>query len=121
MSQPRPRRLLIVDDDVPLVNAIERSLQEAGCAVVAHTTFEGARHALRNEQFDGLLTDVRLGAFNGIQLAVVARDLYPDMRIVVFSGFDDPVLRSEAEQIKAEYVVKPIGGEELLRLFTRQS
>lgn len=117
MSQPGARRLLIVDDDVALANAIERSLEEAGCEVVAHTTFEGARHALRSEKFDGLLTDVRLGAFNGIQLAVVARDLYPDMRIVVFSGFDDPVLRSEAEHINATYVVKPVSGEELSRLF----
>jgi DNA-binding response OmpR family regulator len=117
MSDASVQRVLIVDDDVSLVEALERSLTDAGFDVVAHTTFEGARNALRTEKFDGLLTDVRLGAFNGIQLAVVARDSYPDMRIVVFSGFDDPVLRSEAEHINATYLVKPVGGEELSRLF----
>src|SRR5438046_1884995 len=118
MTAARPLRLLIVDDDLPLVEALERGLSEAGLDVVAHTTFEGARQALRSERFDALLTDVRLGAFNGLQLAVVARDSYPDMQIVVFSGFDDPVLHSEAEHIGATYVVKPVTAEVLTKLLT---
>ena len=51
--------------------------------------------------FDALITDVRLGAFNGLQLAVMARDTHPEIRVIVFSGFDDPVLRSDAEHIGA--------------------
>lgn len=117
MTQPRSKRVLIVDDDISLVGALERSLADGGFDVVAHTTFEGARHALRDQNFDAMLTDVRLGAFNGLQLAVVARDSHPNMQIVVFSGFDDPVLRSEAEHINATYLVKPVTGEELNRLF----
>jgi DNA-binding NtrC family response regulator len=119
MTSAPPLRLLIVDDDQSLVEVLERALSEAGLDVVAHTTFEGAREALRSERFDALLTDVRLGAFNGLQLAVVARDLYPDMQIVVFSGFDDPVLRSEAEHIGATYVVKPITSQALAQLLKR--
>jgi len=112
-------RLLIVDDDLSLADALERGLSERDFDVVAHTTFEGARLALRSQAFDALLTDVRLGAFNGLQLAVVARDSFPDMQIVVFSGFDDPVLRSEAEHIGASYVVKPVTAEELAKLLRR--
>ncbi len=116
MSQAIVKRMLVVDDDLSLLEALERGLTEGGLEVVGHTTFEGARNALRAEHFDALLTDVRLGAFNGIQLAVVARDTYPDMRIIVFSGFDDPVLRGEAEHIGAAYVVKPVTAAELIRL-----
>ncbi len=112
----QPLRLLVVDDDLSLVAALERGLSEAGWDVVAHTTFEGARQALRSEQFDAMLTDVRLGAFNGLQLAVVARDSFPNIQIVVFSGFDDPVLQSEAEHIGATYVVKPVTAEVLTKL-----
>lgn len=119
MSHAASKRLLIIDDDLSLLDALERALTAGGLDVVAHTTFEGARHALRSQQFDALLTDVRLGAFNGIQLAVVARDSYPDMQIIVFSGFDDPVLRGEAEQIGATYLVKPVTAEELIRLLTQ--
>jgi DNA-binding response OmpR family regulator len=119
MNAP-PVRVLVVDDDPTLLEALERAFSLAGLDVVAHATFEGARQALRSERFDALLADVRLGAFNGIQLAVVARDTFPDMVIVVFSGFDDPVLRSEAEQIGATYVVKPVSTEELTNLLKRE-
>lgn len=115
----QPQRLLIVDDDRALIEALERGLTLEGWDVVAHTTFEGARQALRRERFDALLADVRLGAFNGIQLAVVARDLFPDMHIVVFSGFDDQVLRGEAEHIGASFAVKPVTVEVLTKLLKR--
>ena len=97
-----------------------RRFTDAGLDVVAHTTFEGAREALRSDRFDALLTDVRLGGFNGLQLAVVARDTFPVMRIVVFSGFDDPVLQREAEHIGATYLVKPVTADVLAKLLTRE-
>jgi DNA-binding NtrC family response regulator len=109
-------RLLIVDDDVNLLDAMQRSLRESVQTVIACDSFEKARQILRDQPFDALITDVRLGAFNGLQLAVMARDMYPDMRLIVFSGFDDPVLRSDAEQIGAVYLVKPVGSSELLKL-----
>ncbi len=109
-------RLLIVDDDVNLLDAMLRSLRESVQKVVACESFEKARQALKDEAFDALITDVRLGAFNGLQLAVMARDMYPDMRLIVFSGFDDPVLRADADQVGAVYLVKPVGSSELLKL-----
>ncbi len=108
-----------MDDDLSLLEVLERAFQNAGIEVVAHSTFEGARKALHDDTFDALLTDVRLGAFNGLQLAVISRDAYPDLRVIVFSGFDDPVLRSEAERIGATYVVKPVTTERLLELVRR--
>ena len=111
MTAAEPLRVLIVDDDITQVEGLRRWFSGDGLDVVAHTTFEGAREALRSDRFDALLTDIRLGAFNGIQLAIVARDLFPDIQIVVFSGFDDPVLHSEAEHIGAIYVVKPVAPE----------
>jgi DNA-binding NtrC family response regulator len=109
--------ILVVEDDVALLEAIERTFREAGRSVVACSTFEEGRQALRAQRFAGLLTDVRLGAFNGLQLAVIARDLQPDMTLIVYSGFDDPVLRAEAERIRAVYLVKPIAAGQLLHLF----
>ena len=108
-------KLLIVDDDAGLLDAMHRSLADSFETVVACDTFEKARQQLRDQQFDALITDVRLGAFNGLQLAVMARDMYPGIRLVVFSGFDDPVLRADAEHIGAVYLVKPVGSQDLLR------
>lgn len=109
-------KILIVDDDPSLLEALERSFLEAGQDVVAHDSFEEARRVLQTTRFDALITDVRLGAFNGLQLAVIGRDTYPDIRLIVFSGFDDPVLRTEAEHVGATYMVKPVTGAKLLEI-----
>ena len=111
-------RLLIVDDDVSLLDAMQRALDSLRL-VVACDSFEKARQILKDQTFDALITDVRLGAFNGLQLAVMARDMYPNMRLIVFSGFDDPVLRADAEQIGAAYLVKPVASMDLLKLLEK--
>jgi DNA-binding NtrC family response regulator len=110
------RRLLIVDDDTSLLEAMHEALSRAGESVVACSKFEEARQLLRDQAFDALITDIRLGAFNGLQLAVMARDLQPDIHLIVFSGFDDPVLRADAAKVDALYLVKPVTGRQLIDL-----
>jgi DNA-binding response OmpR family regulator len=119
-TQQRPK-ILIVDDDPSLLEALEGSFLVAGEDVVAHSSFEQARKALQTTHFDALITDVRLGAFNGLQLAVIGRDTYPNIRLIVFSGFDDPVLRTEAEHVGATYIVKPVTGAKLLEILRQAS
>jgi len=112
-------KILLVDDDVRLLEALEMALVARGKQVEACSTFEAGRRALRNGHFDSLITDVRLGVFNGLQLAVIARDEQPHIRIIVFSGFEDPVLRAEAAAVGADYLVKPVTGLELCTVLER--
>jgi DNA-binding response OmpR family regulator len=118
-DQIEKERILLVDDDVRLLEAIEMALTARGKDVEACSTFEAGRRALRSGRFDALITDVRLGAFNGLQLAVIARDEQPHIRIIVFSGFEDPVLRSEAAAVGADYLVKPVTGTELVAVLDK--
>lgn len=118
MHAAQAQRVLVVDDEPALLEALTIALERAGRTVVACRSFAQARQAVLDDGFDVLVTDVRLGAFNGIQLAVMARDKHPDMRIVVFSGYDDPVLREEASRLKATYLVKPVSAESLITLIT---
>ena len=106
--------MLLVDDEPGLLEALRLALTRAGCEVVACRTFDDAREQLLTEGFDVLVTDVRLGAFNGIQLAVIARSQARDIRIIVFSGFDDPVLKEEVASLRAKFLLKPVTAEELL-------
>ena len=101
--------ILLVEDDVSLLDALKRALTHEGThEVTACGTFEDGRRRLREQTFDVLMTDVRLGAFNGLQLAVLARDVNPLMQVIVFSGFDDDVLRAETEHLGGVYLVKPV-------------
>ena len=111
--------LLLVDDDLALLNALSRYLSEHGFEVVSSSVFDEARHHITAGRPDIVVTDVRLGAFNGLQLALLAKDVRPDARVVVFSGYDDPVLKEEARRIGATYMVKPVSGQALVRELRR--
>ena len=108
-ARPRFPHILLVEDDVSLLEALTRALTNDGTQeVTACGTFEEGRRRLREQTFDVLMTDVRLGAFNGLQLAVLAKDVHPSMQLIVFSGFDDDVLRTETEHLGGVYLVKPV-------------
>lgn len=107
--------LLLVDDDLSLLGALSRFLSDSGFQVVPCSTFEDAKREIGTLRPDILVTDVRLGAFNGLQLALLARDVRQDVRVVVFSGYDDPVLKEEARRIGATYLVKPVSGHTLVQ------
>ena len=108
-----PKRLLVVDDDLPLLRMLQRQLAKDGHEVVACARFEEAKQFLAREAPDALLTDIRLGAFNGLQLVVWAKQEYPNLPTIVLSAFDDPLLRREAEGWGATYLVKPVTRKQL--------
>ena len=114
LSSTQAQRVLIVDDEPALLDALRSALKRAGHDVVACRTFEDAREQLLMEEFDALVTDVRLGAFNGLQLAVIARNQSTSIRIIVFSGYDDPVLKTEAARLGGTFMLKPVTAEALL-------
>ena len=106
--------LLIVDDDVSVLTVLSRYLADSGFRVASSSVFEDAKEHISTDCPDVVITDVRLGAFNGLQLAILARAMRPDARVVVFSGFDDPVLKEEARRIGAAYLLKPVSGQQLV-------
>jgi YesN/AraC family two-component response regulator len=55
-----------------------------------------------------VLTDVRVGPYNGLQLAHLFRQKSPDGRVVVVTGFDDTMIRREVGWLNGEYLVKPV-------------
>lgn len=93
---------------------MSRFLSDNGFQVVPCSSFDDAKREITTHRPDIVITDVRLGAFNGLQLALLARDVRPDVRLVVFSGFDDPVLKEEARRLGATYLVKPVSANALV-------
>ena len=76
-----------------------------------------ATSILRHTVPDVLLVDVRLGAFNGLQLVAMAEQHIPT---IVMTGHDDPSLRATALRLGAEFFVKPIPSEVLLDAVQRK-
>jgi DNA-binding NtrC family response regulator len=113
-SSTAGKRVLLVDDDRALLRLTELWLTANGYNVVACDSFDDARHENAVSPPDILVTDVRLGAFNGLHLAILASEQCPDAIAVVMSAYDDPMLRKEAAQCRARYLVKPFTREGLL-------
>lgn len=107
-------RVLVVDDDAQYLTLLATMVGDGGYAVESKSRFEDAKRALGNHPPDALVTDIRLGAFNGLQLAIQMRDLKPSASIVVLSAFDDPMLRQQAASCAAHYFVKPVPQADLL-------
>ena len=102
-------RVMIVDDDVDLLRTMVALVGSWGVSVLSFAKFEAARdELLAGVEADALLVDVRIGSFNGLHLIYLARDLRPAMTLVAMTGFDDPVLRTDAQKAGATFLLKPV-------------
>lgn len=117
VSRERPN-ILIVEKDGPLAGGLVPLLGAAGYEAVAAQSFEEGRAALQHAP-DLILTELRLGPYNGLQLILRGRALDPRLRAIVITGHADPVLRREAEALDVLYLEKPITPESLLDEITR--
>jgi len=117
---PQPTALIVEDDDAVRV-MLERWLIEDGYAVVTCASFEAAKARVAAAPPDVLLTDVRLGAFNGLQLAILAKQHREDTLAIVVTAFDDTSLRREAALCGALYLLKPFTIEELRESMRRSA
>ncbi len=109
-----PKSVLVVDDDRQVLRYLAEVLREAGYDTVTCERFVDAKTLLSSTRPDLLLTDIRLGAYNGLQLAILAKNRHPDMPIVVLTGFEDPTLREQASASGARFLVKPVRRDDLL-------
>lgn len=82
--------VLIVDDE-PAVRALATDiLSDAGFDTISAADADQALHVLTHDQknVDVLFTDVRMpGAMSGLDLARVAKRNWPDLRVVLTSGY----------------------------------
>ena len=105
--------LLIVDDDLDTVEGLAELLEGAGFECETAATFPAAMAAMRTSPPDVLVADIRLEAYNGLQLVL---NRPPGTSAIVMSAFPDPVLESEAVRMGASYLQKPVQTRQLLDL-----
>ena len=106
--------ILLVDSDESALATIRDPLEAAGYLCASANSFTEARTRLSELSPDLLIAAIRLGAFNGLHLAL---QRYLDGRpSVVTDIIDDPALRREAALMNTPYVAPTVHPEELLRI-----
>jgi DNA-binding NtrC family response regulator len=103
----RTASILVVDTNAAGRAEVIDPLFTAGYHVTAAASFDEAKARLTENPPDLLITEIRLGAFNGLQLVMRARVRHFIPAIVV-TAFHDPVLEAEATRQRAGYLAKPL-------------
>lgn len=112
-------KILVVDDMPEILLMITELLSGAGYSVLAASTFEDGRRLAAGAHPDLVLIDVRLGAYNGIQIALKEHIEHPLRPVIVMTGYIDPVIEAEVRTHGAECLEKPIQADRLLSLIER--
>jgi two-component system response regulator HydG len=80
-------RVLLVDDDQALCEALEVGLRGRGFTVTWRTSADDALVLLESEDFDVVLTDLKMRGTNGIELCERVLGNRPDTPVVLLTGF----------------------------------
>ncbi|MCY0966075.1 response regulator [Parathalassolituus penaei] len=108
-------RVLLVEDDFLLGEAIRQSLRDAGMAVDWVTQGQQALSALTLEDYQLGLLDLGLPDIDGLQLLQKARDNGVSLPVIIITARDQVTDRISGLDLGADdYLVKPFSNDELM-------
>ena len=114
LTLKRPTRILVVNSDHTTLRQIDACLLAEGYGVVPASTFEEATELLQTLNPHLVVTDVRLGAFNGLHLATRSLHYNPSRPVIITHHSYDRVLERDARDIGAAFIVKPLDNPDFL-------
>lgn len=114
-AAPTAVRVLVVDDEPHIRQSLTRALELSG--YVAHSAESGQRAVdlLRATRYEVMVLDMRLPDLGGTQVMQVARQLQPDLIILILTGH--ATLHSAITAVKTgatDYLLKPLSTSEII-------
>ena len=101
-------RILVVDDHDSLRKGLVRALTNAGHDVEEAANGTLAIERLQDSQFDVVLTDLRMGGADGMDVLRTTRSLQPSAAVILMTAFGSIHTAVEAMKIGAfDFVQKP--------------
>ena len=107
-------RILVVDDHDSLRKGLVRALNNAGHDVEEAPNGTVAIERLQDSQFDVVLTDLRMGGADGMDVLRTTRSIQPSAAVILMTAFGSIHTAVEAMKIGAfDFVQKPFEIEEM--------
>jgi len=113
-ADKEPLRILLADDYIPSRNVLEEFLEDDEFRISTAENGLEAIHALKNEVFDLVVTDLKMPGANGIEVLKKAREVNPDVQVIVITGYAS--LETAIEAIKEgayDYITRPFKLDEM--------
>jgi DNA-binding NtrC family response regulator len=108
-------RVLLVDDEPSILSVLSTLLKAEGYEVVPALGGEKGRDLVRGEDFDLMITDIRMSPVNGMELLQIAHDERPTLPVIMLTAYGSVETAIEALKLGAfDYVTKPFKVDELL-------
>jgi DNA-binding NtrC family response regulator len=115
MSERNPL-ILLVDDDESLVDMLARLMKREGFKTVSANDGDGALRIVSSDKPDLMLLDIKMGEMDGMEVLRQAKELDPELSIIILTGYHDT--HGAVSAIKAgayDYFSKPFESNELIR------
>lgn len=107
-------RILLADDDRSLRRVLQFKLKKNGHEVTAVEDGQRALDRLREDQWELLLSDIKMPKVDGIELLEYAKGLQPDLKVILITAHATIAQAVEAVKLGAfDYITKPFEDEEL--------
>jgi two-component system response regulator PilR (NtrC family) len=107
-------RILVVDDEKSMRDLLSITLEKEGYDVLTAAGGEPAIEALHRESVDAVITDLRMPKVDGLQVLRVAKEISPDMAVIVITAVASTETAVEAMKLGAyDYITKPFKLDEV--------
>ena len=113
----KSERILIVDDEKVALKNLEHVMKKEGYEVVSTQSGQNALRILEEQKFDVVLTDLKMEKVDGMQILGRCRELYPDIEVIMITGY--ATLESAVESMKHGafyYIAKPFRLDEVRKV-----
>ncbi|MBN8743295.1 MAG: response regulator [Thiomonas arsenitoxydans] len=111
----KPMNLLLVEDDAALAAATRNSMERRGISVWHADSAPAARALIGTAAFDAAVLDLRLPGDSGLTLIAPLREAYPDLRILLLTGYASIATAVDAIKLGAtNYLPKPATVSDIL-------
>ena len=114
------QKILIVDDEEHICAALTSVVKEEGFKALVARDGATALETIRLESPDLMLTDIKMSGMDGMELMRRAKDVDPDLPVVMITAYAE--IRGAVKAIKAgahDYLSKPFNNQEVIRVVHR--
>jgi DNA-binding NtrC family response regulator len=109
-------RILVVDDDVIVIKSCRRILEAEGFEVTTVPSADDALEKIKMYDFDLLVMDVKMPKHDGIFLMREIKKNWPDIPIIVMSGYPTPETIADVLKLGAiQFIPKPFKPDEFMK------